>query len=416
MKAHRRVLHNGVRETLAELRSKFWIIKGKNFVKSVIHHCRLCRRHEKPYSAPPPPPLPTFRVEEAPPFSFTGVDFAGPLYVRSNGEVRKVWICLYTCCVVRAIHLDLVPDLSTRAFLRSFRRFTARRGLPCKMLSDNGKTFQAAAKAIKDVKWIVNVPKAPWWGGVFERMVRSIKRCLKKIIGKAKFTPDELLMAITEVEMVINSRPLSYVSASDVEEPLTPSHLIVGHDFEMSPDVLTRRARYLNSTIDKFWERWRKEYLVELRAAHKQNGKGSSAPRVSVGDVVVIHSDNQPRGMWDLGLVEELLIGSDGEARGAVLRVAGPGRRAKHLRRPVQRLYPIEMPAQKKSAENSSSHNNPTDEPDNDTLDVSTNSQESPASVLPDTPSPPLRRSTRVAAADAQAKVLAQVLEDEENA
>ena len=281
------------------------------------------------------------------------------------------------------------------------------------MLSDNGKTFQAAAK---DIKWIFNVPKAPWWGGVFERMVRSIKRCLKKIIGKAKFTQDELLTAITEVEMVINSRPLSYVSASDVEEPLTPSHLIVGRrlmnvpeypgqypdNFEMaSPDVLTRQARHLNSTIDKFWERWRKEYLVELRAAHKQKGKGSSASRVSVGDVVVIHSDNQPRGMWDLGLVEELLIGSNGEARGAVLRVAGPGRRAKHLMRPVQRLYPIEMPAQEKSAENSSSHNNPTDEPDNDTLDVSTNSQESPASVITDTPSPKLRRSSRVAAADA---------------
>ena len=177
------------------------------------------------------------------------------------------------------------------------------------MLSDNGKTFQAAAK---DIKWIFNVPKAPWWGGVFERMVRSIKCCLKKIIGKAKFTQDELLTAITEVEMVINSRPLSYVSASDVEEPLTPSHLIVGRrlmnvpeypgqypdNFEMSsPDVLTRQARHLNSTIDKFWERWRKEYLVELRAAHKQKGKGSSASRVSVGEVVVIHSDNQPRGM-----------------------------------------------------------------------------------------------------------------------
>ena len=129
----RQVLHNGVRETFAELRSKFWIIKGRYFVKSVIHQCHLCRRHEgKPYSAPPPPPLLTFRVEEAPQFSFTGVDFAGPLYVRSNGEVRKVWICLYTCCFVRAIHLDLVPDLSTHAFLRSFRHFTARRGLCCR--------------------------------------------------------------------------------------------------------------------------------------------------------------------------------------------------------------------------------------------------------------------------------------------
>ena len=100
---------------------------------------------------------------------------------------KKVWICLYTCCVVRAVHLDLVPDMSTPAFLRSFRRFTARRGLPCKMLSDNAKTFRAAAKSLTEVKWIFNVPKAPWWGGVFEWMVRCTKRCLRKIIGQAKF-------------------------------------------------------------------------------------------------------------------------------------------------------------------------------------------------------------------------------------
>ena len=267
-KAHVRVLHNGVRETLAELRSSYWIVKGRSLIKGILQQCRVCRRHEgKPYSAPPPPPLPTFRVTEAPPFSFTGVDFAGPLYVRMDGVVKKVWICLYTCCVVRAIHLDLVPDLSTPTFLRSFRRFTARRGLPCKMLSDNAKTFRAASKCLREVKWTFNVPKAPWWGGVFERMVRSTKRCLRKILGQAKLSEDELLTAITEVEMVINSRPLSYMSADDIEEPLTPSHLMVGRrlmsvpdhipdvdldEFEPSPDVLTRRANKICPLLTDF--------------------------------------------------------------------------------------------------------------------------------------------------------------------
>ena len=211
-KAHDRVLHNGVRETLTELRSKFWIVKGRNLVKSIIRQCQICRRHEgRPCSAPPAPPLPPFRVEEAPPFSFTGVDFAGPVYVRSDSDntPRKVWICLYTCCVVRAVHLDIVPDLSTPAFIRSFRRFVARRGVPRQILSDNGKTFKAAARSLKEVKWKFNIPKAPWWGGVFERMIGCTKRCLRKIVGQAKFSQDELT-ALTEVEMVINSRPLSY--------------------------------------------------------------------------------------------------------------------------------------------------------------------------------------------------------------
>lgn len=197
-KAHSQVLHNGIKETLAELQLKFWIVKGRNLVKSVVCPYHVCRRHEgKPYSVPSPPLLPAFQVEEPPLFSFTGVDFAGPLYVKGDHDV-KVWICLYICCVVRTVHLDLVPDLYTPAFLQSFRHFIPRRGPSYKILSDNGKTFKAAARAIREVKWIFNVPKAPWWGGVFEQIVRCTKRCLRKIIGQAKFSQDKLLTAITD--------------------------------------------------------------------------------------------------------------------------------------------------------------------------------------------------------------------------
>ncbi len=255
-RAHERVLHNGVKDTLTELRSKFWIVKGRSFVRCLVHQCTICRRFVgKPYQGPPPPPLPTFRVRVEPPFTFTGVDFAGPLYVKSGDTTKKkVWICLYTCCVVRAVHLDLVPDMTTAAFLRSLKRFIARRGLPRKIVSDNGKTFKAAAKAIRrvmahgDVKeylagigveWVFNLPKAPWWGGVFERMIGSTKLCLRKIIGQANLSYDELLTAITEVEMVINSRPLSYISADDLDEPLTPSHLIVGRHMMSLPDHIS---------------------------------------------------------------------------------------------------------------------------------------------------------------------------------
>lgn len=86
--AHRRVQHNGVRETLVEVRSKYWIIQGRSFVKAVIHGCVICRRFEgKLFSPPPAPPLPTFRVTEAPPFAYTAVDFAGPMYVgKDKGE------------------------------------------------------------------------------------------------------------------------------------------------------------------------------------------------------------------------------------------------------------------------------------------------------------------------------------------
>ena len=183
-------------------------------------------------------------MSETPPFAYTGVDFARPLYIRGS-ERSKVWICLFTCCVVRAIlSLEIVSELTAQAFIRCFKRFTARRGLPRRVISDHAKTFTFARKAIlamlndpvvhkcfSDVhmEWCFNFEKAPWWGGFFERLIKSTKRCLKQTIGQAKLSFDELLTVTTEIEMVVNSRPLSYVSMEDLEEPLMPSHLLIGH-------------------------------------------------------------------------------------------------------------------------------------------------------------------------------------------
>ena len=194
--AHCRVFHNGAKETLTEVRSKYWIVKGRSFIKKVISKCVVCQRHEGlAYKAPPPSPLPSFRVNKHHPFTYTGVDYAGPLHVRPDHPLgaksdQKVWVCLYTCCTTRAIHVDVVPNLSCSSFIRSFRRFTARRGTPHRMISDYGSTFTSAAKAIRSivtdktvseymlgrsVEWCFNVEKAPWWGGIFERMIGLTK-------------------------------------------------------------------------------------------------------------------------------------------------------------------------------------------------------------------------------------------------
>ena len=147
-------------------------------MRCILHQCVLCKRFQGvAYHTPPPPPLPLFRVKEEPPFSYTGVDFAGPLYIQSFEVTKsnKAWICLFTCLVTRVVHLDITTDLSTDTFIRCLKR--SRRGLPHKFLSDNGKTFKAAAKFIKTVfkdeivlnhlsgrrvEWIFNIEKAPW--------------------------------------------------------------------------------------------------------------------------------------------------------------------------------------------------------------------------------------------------------------
>ena len=198
----------------------------------------------------------------------------------------------------------------------------------------------------------------PGGGDFFERMVQLMKRCLRKLVGRAKLSYDELYTSVTEVEAILNSRPLTYVSASDLDEPLTPSHLIMGKRLLSVPDhlchsedsvsdpdyapvtrtMLTRRSIYLHTILQHFWTRWRREYLLELRESHRRS-QGHGSIKISIGDVVIIHDDT-PRGMWRLGLVKEKLQGRDGECRGAIVSGQGP---SSFMRRPLQRLFPLEV-------------------------------------------------------------------------
>ena len=183
--------------------------------------------------------------------------------------------------------MKLVPDLTALRFLRCFKRFTARRGIPLEVISDNAKTVESAAQTIEQlfesqevqqhlsglkVKWRFNLEKAPWWGGIFERMIQSMKRCLKKTIGKDRHTLDESTTVVVQVEGIINSRPISYVFSEDLEEPLTPSHLLTGYqllclpdgsvvydsdeNFELTSHDLNTKAQNLARVLDQFWKRW----------------------------------------------------------------------------------------------------------------------------------------------------------------
>ena len=128
--------------------------------------------------------------------------------------MRKNYVSVYTCVASRAVHLD-TSDLTAEAFIRDFRRFAASSGLPRELNLDNGKTFVSASKMLralfnspavrrhpanKRVKWTFNLERAPWWGGYFERLVQSVKRCLKKILKNAKVTSEELQTVLVEID------------------------------------------------------------------------------------------------------------------------------------------------------------------------------------------------------------------------
>lgn len=223
---HEAVHHDGTKETINCIREKYWILRGREAVKQIVTKCVTCKKLQgKPFPTPKEPPLPSSRVSEEPPITNTGVDFTGPLFTSDNGS-RKVYICLFTCVSTRGVHLELVDSLSVPAFLQAFRCFTARRGLPAQLLSDNAKTFKSAAKdvrsvecspevqrylATKGVVWDFIVEKAPWHGGFWEGMIQSTKRCLRKSLGRTSMNFDSLRTLLAEIEATINNRRLTYI-------------------------------------------------------------------------------------------------------------------------------------------------------------------------------------------------------------
>ena len=138
---HVKLFHAGTNSTLTAIRQTFWIPKARQHIKSLLHTCTICKRHSgKPYSVPDPPPLPEMVMRDVVLFTVMGVDFSRALYVQMNGAESKVYICLFTCATARAIHLEIVTDLSTDTFLLALRRFASRKSLPQIIISDNGST------------------------------------------------------------------------------------------------------------------------------------------------------------------------------------------------------------------------------------------------------------------------------------
>ncbi|KRY26864.1 hypothetical protein T01_389 [Trichinella spiralis] len=300
---HNRQLHAGVAQTLTALRERFWILRGRSAVKRVIR-----------------------TVNPARPFSNVGIDFVGPLLIRSESSKyvsKKAYIFLFTCMVIRAIHLELVPDQTIDSFLRALRRFVARRGRPDTIQSDNFRTFHQANAFLKHlfsgrnwetvqrhlaserVEWIFITERSPWCGGYWEPLVRSVKTALKATLGQCLAAPDELRTVLCEIEARVNERPLTFVG-SDVDEEmaLTPAHFLISRSLASFPDRSNSADRgTLRSSLRHLLRRCpisRNSLRGKWKRLHEQ-------PRV--GDVVLVADYNTPRRRWPLGRIVELLTG-----------------------------------------------------------------------------------------------------------
>lgn len=267
-----------------------------------------------------------------------------------------MWICLFTCAVYRAVRIEVVSSLSTDSFVQALRRFCSRQGRPRVMYSDNGSNFTgfdnvcekldwdaiAQYSAAKRITWHFNPPSAPWWGGFWERLIGVMKTLLRRVLGRSCVNYEELQTLLCDVESVINSRPLTYLS-SDPQDlvALTPNMFL--HDlketdvpeYKLAQTVdLRKRLQYRQQLRDHLHKRFRSEYLGQLQLfANKKKPH-----ELKINDLVFVGDDNTKRIDWPLGRIVRLIHGADGFVRVVNVRVSSG-----ILTRPVQRVYPLEL-------------------------------------------------------------------------
>ena len=375
---HAKVNHMGRGITQNELRQRgYWVVGGSSAVSNCISQCVTCRKLRRPLQSQKMADLPIDRVESSPPFSYCAVDFFGPFRIKERRSEVKRYGVIFTCMASRSVHLETANSLNTSSFINALSRFLSRRGPVRQLRCDQGTNFVGAQNELKTAleeldqehlqeylvengcEWIpfqMNVPHSSHMGGVWERLIRTVRSALETLLVSAGTQLDDeaFRTLMTEVECMVNSRPLSVNNLNDPEapEPLTPNHLLTLKQKVVLPppgnfqraDLYCRkwwrRVQYL---ANQFWARWRYEFLQNLQSRSKWM---RPTRNLMVGDVVISKEDEGPRNQWPLAKVVEVYPSEDGYVRKVrILKADGEldnqGRRQKPpslLDRPIHKL------------------------------------------------------------------------------
>ncbi|XP_018370875.1 PREDICTED: uncharacterized protein LOC108766210 [Trachymyrmex cornetzi] len=361
--SHKRTLHGGTQLTLCTTREEFWIMGGRIPIRSYIHKCLQCTRYRCKRAQQLMGQLPKERVIPSRPFLNTGVDYAGPFTLKTwkgrNARTYKGYIALFVCLSTSAVHLELVTDYSTEAFIAAYKRFTGRRGICASLWSNCGTNFKGAdvtlqrlfSKATEEsnhllsllandgTQWNFNPPSASHFGGKWEAGVKSMKYHFHRVMGEVSLTYEEFTTLLVQIEAILNSRPLTSCSDDpDDLNVLTPGHCIMGCAPTLIPEPsledvqLSHLSRWqlIRQMIDRFWTRWSKEYLQRHQAISKWMSKTKD---IGVGSMVLIIDERYPPAKWPLGRVTEVHPGKDG-----LIRVATIKTQSTVLKRPIVKL------------------------------------------------------------------------------
>ncbi|XP_036348065.1 uncharacterized protein LOC118757462, partial [Rhagoletis pomonella] len=258
MHYHNLYRHLNHETAVNEVRQFYYIPRLRVVFKKQIRNCQMCKIQKAVPQMPQMAKLPRARLAaHVAPFTFTGLDFFGPILITINQHKEKRYGVLFTCLTIRAVHIEIAYSLNTNSCILAIRNFIARRGIPREFFSDNGTNFIGAERELRQAvaevnrnelvrtftsshtKWNFNPPLAPHMGGAWERLVRSIKNVFYKITPTRSPNEELLRSMMAEIENIINSRPLTYVPLDNSDaEAITPNHLLLGSSSGMKPYAL----------------------------------------------------------------------------------------------------------------------------------------------------------------------------------
>ena len=230
------------------------------------------------------------------------------------------------------VHLELVIDYRLQSSLLALKHFISRRGTSKLFISDNFSTFKSREVTDflrhYDISCEFILQKSPWWGRFYEKLIDITKMSLKKVVGKARLSYDELVTVICEVDNSINLHPLTYLTEENYQTLLTPYHLLYGwnindrneplNNIETNQTSAIVRVKHLQTVLEHFKKRFCVEYLLSLHEKHSYvKNKTSSQHYLKEGDVVLIKENSIPWLSWKKGVIEKLSIGNGKNVRGA---------------------------------------------------------------------------------------------------
>lgn len=355
---HQQLGHAGRNYMLSFLRKRYWITNANSACRKIISDCVTCRRLQGKIGEQKMSDLPAERLlPDLPPFTNVGVDYFGPIEIkRGRGTIKRYGV-IFTCMASRAVHLEMAYTLNTDSCINAIRRFMCRRGQVAQLRSDNGTNFVRAERELREavtgldhnkiqhalssrgLTWIFNPPAGSHFGGIWERLIRLVKKVLHSTIKQQSMDDESFQTLLCEMEAILNARPITKAS-EDVNdlEALTPNHILLLKSkplripgvFDEGDLYIKKRWRQVQYLSDLFWKRWVREYLPLLQERQKW-----IKPRRSftVGDIVAIMDPLAPRGSWLMGRVIKTYPDKNGFVRSVQLKT-----KTGHLDRPVSKI------------------------------------------------------------------------------